>query len=74
MSRITTKPDGMKRLTVSVSTNKVGSECTNYFDFGPEDYQKEDGSMDWEALEDVAKEMMFEMIDWGFDVDGESAP
>lgn len=74
MPRITTKPDGTKRMTVVVSTNKVGSECEKYFDFDPDAYQTEDGDLDWEALEDVAKDMMFEMIKWDFYVDGEHRP
>lgn len=74
MPRITTKPDGTKRMTVVVSTNKVGSECENHFDFDPNEYRTDDGGLDWEALEEVAKDMMFEMIEWNFDVDGEQRP
>lgn len=56
----------MKKLTVYVATNKVGSRCSTTFEI--------EGTETEEDIEELAQEMMYEMIDWGFDVsdDGES--
>lgn len=56
------EPDeGMKRIYVSVSTNKVGSRCETYFDIkigSAEDTEVE--------IETAAREVMFEMIEFNY--------
>jgi hypothetical protein len=78
MGRITAKRrGGVAVMTVTVSTNKVGSECENTFEFDPAEYTKADGSLDHEALEEIARDMMFEMIEWNWTLDtgeGEATP
>lgn len=54
----------MKTITVYVDTGLVGSRQTNSF-VVPDDTSDE-------AIEAEAREIMFEMIEWGFSVEGES--
>lgn len=50
----------MKRVTVRVSTNRVGSECKDSFEV-------EDDATE-EEIEEMAKDAMFSMIEWNWDV------
>lgn len=55
----------MKKIIVTVSTDKVGSQCANEFEV-EDDATEEDIDRD-------AREMMFEMIEWNWSVRGDGA-
>lgn len=50
----------MKTVTVHVSTNKVGSKCSD-------EIEVEDDATD-DEIEEAAKEVMFNMIEWNYDI------
>lgn len=52
----------MKKIYVEVATRKVGSQCAIEFDV--------DDDTTPEQIEEMAREQMFEMVDWYFTVDG----
>ena len=50
----------MRKITVRVSTNKVGSECKRSFTI--------DDEADNEEIEETAMDEMFKMINWDYEV------
>lgn len=54
----------MKKIKGSIRTDKVGSSCE--FEFEMEDEATP------EEIEEAARDAAFDMIDWGYSVDGES--
>ncbi len=56
------------RIEVVVATDKVGSRCSREIDLDDNDYRKSDGSVDTDAVEEVARDVMFEMIEWSWKV------
>jgi len=61
--------DGVIRIKVRVSTNMVGSECEDVLELYREDYMKADGSLDEEAVEEAARDWMFNHIEWSWEVE-----
>ncbi len=53
-----------RKIVVTVQTNRVGSADTSEFEVEPDATNDE--------IEAMAREAMFEMLDWWFTVDGES--
>lgn len=51
----------MKTIKVHVSTNRVGSECSDEFEVEDDTTEKE--------IEEMAKDAMFNMIEWNYDVE-----
>jgi hypothetical protein len=49
---------------VKVSTGKVGSACTGSFEVGDDETPEE--------IEELAREAMFELIEWHYTIDGQN--
>lgn len=56
------------KITVSVKTDKIGSECKREIEIERGDYLDENGNIDHAALEDIAKEWLFDMIEWDYEI------
>lgn len=55
----------MKQIKGSISTDKVGSRCEFEFEM--------DDDATAEEIEEAARDAAFEMIEWGYTVDGKPA-
>lgn len=58
----------MAKLIVKVATGKPGSECVKEVEIDLKEYRNPDGSPDTFELEDIAREEMFNMISWNFEI------
>lgn len=57
----------MARFKVSVSTNKVGSRCEREFEVDDEDLEDLNEQEHDALVDEYARDVMFDMIDWGWD-------
>lgn len=55
------------KFTLYASTNKVGSECTWDFEVDDEDALNEDGTVNTDAVDEVAKEYLSNIMEWGWE-------
>jgi hypothetical protein len=53
----------MKRIKVTIRTNKVGSECSDIMEFEDDDWN----SMTDPEREEVCKDAAFNMMEWNFE-------
>lgn len=55
------------KINVYVSTGKVGSKCSAEFEIDDEELADLSDEQKPEYIEEQAREVMFGMIEWGFD-------
>lgn len=55
------------KIKVRISTNKVGSECSNIIEFDREDWE----SMSEAEREEAMHDEVWNMAEWGWEVQGE---
>lgn len=56
------------KVRISIRTNKVGSQCTEVVELEDENYLNEDGTVNEDAVNEMAKDAIWNMAEWGWEV------
>jgi len=64
----------MAKFILYVRTNKVGSKCEMELDLPDEDALNEDGTVNAEAVDEMAREYLSNLMEWGWERTDEVTP
>lgn len=62
----------MTKIIVRARTSKVGSTVETEFEVDLDEYRDENGKIDSRAIDEVAMDYLWNLVEWDWEIEGES--